>query len=134
MEGLSVVAEVVDRFEADLLAAALRAEAIPVSFNEDSRRSMLGGGLLGPGTHGADVMIEVLVPTHRLEEAHEVLRVGRLGEDSLPPEFRDDVWAEGVSVNSRRRRRARRMIVLVPLYGMAAAVVLVAVLGLVLSR
>jgi hypothetical protein len=133
MDGLVVVASLIDRFEADLLMAALRSEGIPVTTEEDSRRAMLGGGLLGPGTHGADPVIEVLVPAERLDEARVVASLSALGEESLPPEFRDEVWSERVSHRNRRRRTIKRWMVLGPIVFMFAAVVLILVLGAVQS-
>jgi hypothetical protein len=133
LEGLAVAASTIDRLEADLIAAALRSEGIPVTYNQDSRRSMMGGGLLGPGTHGADPLIEILVPDDRLDEAREVVRVTTLGEDTLPPEFRDEVWDEHVGVRHRRRRRVLRLMVLTPIY-LALAVIVLALVIVAVSK
>jgi hypothetical protein len=132
MDGLVVLAEFIDRFEADLLVAALRSEGIPATVNEDPRRPMLAGGLLGPGTHGADPVVELLVPAERLDDAREVMEAAA-SEDSLPPEFRDEVWTEQVGVNSRRRRNLRRRWVLACIYTLFGLVVVIGATGFLLS-
>jgi hypothetical protein len=132
LDGLVVVAELIDRFEADLLAAALRSEQIPVTINEDSRRSMLGGGLLGPGTHGADPVVEVLVPAEREDEAREVIAASLADEVKLPASFRDEeiaAWSEGVAGHTNRRRNLTRRWVLGWIYLLFAVVVIILVIG-----
>jgi hypothetical protein len=133
LDGLVVLAELTDRFEADVLIAALKAERIPATIAEDSRRSMLGGGLLGPGTHGADPVVEVLVPAVRLDEARAVLDVTTVGDAALPPEFRDEVWDDHVGAGRRRRRNLRRRWVLFWIYALFAVVVVILLVGVVSS-
>jgi hypothetical protein len=131
LDGLVVLAELIDRFEADVLVAALRSEGIPTHVAEDSRRPMLGGGLLGPGTHGADPVVEVLVPAERLADARVVMDAM---ESSLPPEFTEDVdWSDHVAHGNRRRRNLRRRWVLAWIYLLFAAVVVIGAIGAVSS-
>jgi hypothetical protein len=133
LDGLVVLTELTDRFEADVLIAALKAGGIPATIAEDSRRSMLGGGLLGPGTHGADPVVEVLVPAARLGEARAVLEVTTVGDAVLPPEFRDEAWDEHVGTRRHRRRNLRRRWVLFWIYALFAVIVVILLVGVVSS-
>ena len=134
MDGLTVVHEYLDHFEADVDVAALRAAGIVATIEEDTRHGLMGNGLLGPGTRGTDPVFRLLV---REEDADEARALLHRGEDSLPAAFRDGevaAWRQSVASRGHGRRRARRRWVLAWIYGLFALLVVIALIGLLAGR